>query len=353
MKRIESVIADARDFLNQSGDKAQDARLVEAFDLLVQRMKEDNKYNVSAQINIGQVAEERFDISDLEYGHHYDVVTGSYRDDDGNEFASMEEARKYYENEFPQEKWKEFFELVKRFEVYENGDEFWEGYDKFTDALEYIMSYSYRFEDSSVTIQPRWYIRDEHGSDAGSDSGYDDEDDAEYAIEELMEEKLESVLDDIEEGGFTPHEVMWNTVYNYGENYVDLELASLCGLAVVDMYDGARAERSQYLALTGCGMDLSPQLVAYQALRFGCVSRGEISRFDHKSNREYFEHVVGKYVADDVYRKLGIYEAIQVTNYAAENGVTSMQAAIHLGYETNEPSWDVVMAEKMKEERGE
>lgn len=101
---------------------------------------------------------------------------------------------------------------------------------------------------------------------------------------------------------------MWNTVWNFNNDACDEELAKRCGLAVVMMDD------QTYLGLRGCGMDLSPQIVAYLALRYGCVEESDVNHFSSRSGREYFEHVVGKDLAQEVYNNLGIAEAVRKEN---------------------------------------
>ena len=101
---------------------------------------------------------------------------------------------------------------------------------------------------------------------------------------------------------------MWDTVWAYGNrSYVDEQLAKECGLAVVQM----TVSGCQFLGLTGCGMDLSPQLVAYQALNFHYIDESDVFHFTSKSKREYFRHVVGSTVYNKVLDVLGIADAVK------------------------------------------
>ena len=82
------------------------------------------------------------------------------------------------------------------------------------------------------------------------------------------------------------------TVY-WNPNYEDAEIARMVGLVPFEYKD------TFYLALGGCGMDLSPKLDAYIALTCGDIP----SDSDFFRQREYFEHVVGKEVYQQVLGK--------------------------------------------------
>ncbi len=78
----------------------------------------------------------------------------------------------------------------------------------------------------------------------------------------------------------------------------DEEIALECGLTPFT-YKG-----KNMLALSGCGMDLSPRLDAYQALAHNTIDKH--SRFFSTANQadEYFEYVVGKEVAKKVLKAI-------------------------------------------------
>ena len=55
----------------------------------------------------------------------------------------------------------------------------------------------------------------------------------------------------------------------------------------------------QLLSLAGCGMNLSPKLDAYQVLTCGMIDKR--SKYFGKSDKAYFEHVVG----GNIYERIG------------------------------------------------
>jgi hypothetical protein len=68
------------------------------------------------------------------------------------------------------------------------------------------------------------------------------------------------------------------------------------------------------LALSGCGMDLSPRLDAYQALTDNTIDKG--SRLF--SDNAYFEHVVGSSLAAKVKQAISYDLSINKTNEGVE-----------------------------------
>lgn len=93
-----------------------------------------------------------------------------------------------------------------------------------------------------------------HGSQEDAQEAYDEE--LESIKEEYPEfDELEVVYD----------EVAFNTVYGYDS--IDEDIAQKCGLGVLKLNDG-----SKYLFLTGCGMDMSYQLMRYEALAHKSLS---------------------------------------------------------------------------------
>lgn len=86
----------------------------------------------------------------------------------------------------------------------------------------------------------------------------------------------------------------WATYYR--PEHFNEEIAYKCGLfpfrAVMDKNDYAYT----YLALTGCGMDLSPCLDAHQALVDGTIDPSS----KYFTEPSYFQHVVGKEIMAEV-----------------------------------------------------
>ena len=97
-------------------------------------------------------------------------------------------------------------------------------------------------------------------------------------------------------------ELFWDALTHwtiYFEPLVfDEEIALKCGLTPFT-YKG-----KNLLALSGCGMDLSPRLDAYQALSHKTIDRN--SRYFFTANRldKYFEYVVGKELAEEVLKAI-------------------------------------------------
>lgn len=105
---------------------------------------------------------------------------------------------------------------------------------------------------------------------------YEDDDEREWeAIERLREDLL-----------------YW--VVYYEPHREDVNAAIECGL-IPFKYDGRF-----FLALGGCGMDLSPKLDAYQALTDGTIPPESTLFRDHR----YFEYVVGKELTKKVIEKI-------------------------------------------------
>lgn len=83
------------------------------------------------------------------------------------------------------------------------------------------------------------------------------------------------------------------TIY-FSPNIIDVEKAFQCDLFPF-IYKG-----DFYLALGGCGMDLSPKLDAYQALTSGTIPND--SKIFNDEN--YFQHVIGKHITEQVKEKI-------------------------------------------------
>jgi len=310
MKRIDKVLSQMADFLGQSDDQVQNKVTRKVFNVLTDRLRKANEFNIRAQITVGDIETSTLDISAYQYGDDYEVLTGSIRDEEGNEFSSIDEAREFYENQCKD--WRDLFEVKPSFVVHDDPDltSVWESFEEFEDALKYVLHNRRNFEDEGVYIKPLYFIYDKDGDQVGSDEGYEFESDAEEKAEDLVTEKIDEILYELEEYGVVePDEIMWNTVWRFNDSEVDTDIAKKCGLAVIQFHNNEH-ENKTFLALTGAGMDLSPQLVAYKALKFGYVDESDIHKFIRKLDREYFEHVVGRSVALEVYRALGIYDAV-------------------------------------------
>jgi hypothetical protein len=123
-------------------------------------------------------------------------------------------------------------------------------------------------------------------------------DELQYNRELLLKEWKGEEIDDNEEDEESLFEIVeqkfwenlsyWNT---YFEPLVfNEEVALECNLTPFTYKD------VNLLALSGCGMDLSPRLDAYQALAHGTIDRD--SSFFSINNNEYFEYMAGKEIVN-------------------------------------------------------
>jgi len=111
-------------------------------------------------------------------------------------------------------------------------------------------------------------------------------------LKKLREEIWNRINEEIEEWKFEIKDDILQKLYEgldywtvyFQPDIEDIEAAIECGL-IPFYYNG-----EFYLALGGCGMDLSPKLDAYQALTDGTVPPNSKLLYDH----QYTDYVVGK-----------------------------------------------------------
>lgn len=298
-KKLERVLSQLKTFTNG------DVKLKMLFEDLKEEVLRANAFNIEAQIEVGRISVESFDITDLMLGEDYDILTTTLVDIEGNVFVSEEEAEKYYQRIYPT--WESFFDIRKEFILFSEQDGDIQGsFDSMVDVTDYVLENLSKFEEGFY-VRPGFCLFDAHRYEyvTTEDEVFLSEEDAIKLAEEMYESKIEDLINELEE---IPDEILWNTAWNFNDDYVSIDLAKRCGLAVI--IDNKTNKR--YLALTSCGQDLSPKLVAYKALRFGFVDETDLHQFETRQGREYFEHVVGKELADEVYKKIGIYESIQL-----------------------------------------
>ena len=127
-----------------------------------------------------------------------------------------------------------------------------------------------------------------------------------YLSEKIFNEILEEIIESIagnEFSGIEEHLPAWFDIQYPNETFNELE-----ALSYWTIYFQPRIENEElawklnlipfwfddtfYLALGGCGMDLSPKLDAYQALTDGTVPSS--SMFRNNRDHEYAKHVVGE-----------------------------------------------------------
>lgn len=231
------------------------------FDDIYEEVVEQNKRNnnFEAFIPVNRIREERRNISELSYGEHYTVLTGSHKDSEGELWSSEDEYKQHM-----QEKATKIFEL-------------------------YTV-----IEDANGTFK----IHDEEGHLV--EDGFDEEEDADDRVLELKEEWLDENVEDLD---FEYDEIYWNTVINYyGE--VKQDIAEEVGLGVLQMEN---EDEEEYLFLLGCGMDLTPKFVAYQALAYGQIDEEYVSTF---RDLAYTKYVMGEEIFQKVITKLGVADMV-------------------------------------------
>lgn len=119
-------------------------------------------------------------------------------------------------------------------------------------------------------------------------------------ISDYIEEEDSLETEETEE----ENECYWNTVWRYNGT-VNEDVARKVGFCLVDFDDG-----ETYFGLQGCGMDLSPLFVAYQALAYGFVQEEYVSKF-HTLGLEYMAYVMGRELFNEVMGKLGLSQFIE------------------------------------------
>lgn len=93
------------------------------------------------------------------------------------------------------------------------------------------------------------------------------------------------------------NEIYWNTFYNYNGTDIDVEIANRLGLPVIELQDG-----SSYISISGCGMDLSFQLMYYQALALGRIEE----KYATKDKLEWAKINLSKENFKDMISHLGV-----------------------------------------------
>ena len=234
MKQINMVIDDLRYYIKNE-------ELKRTFDELAKLIREENKFNLRANIEVGHISENSINVCDMEWGTDYEILTGHYTDDDGEEYTPEEREQKL----------EELQEKIKELE---------EEQDKL--GIDNARKYNYL---SGKIV------------------------------------KLEDEYDDLDDADFEYDEIYWNNVYNY-DGYVNTGLAQRLGFGVLE-HDG-----EEYMFLQGCGMDLSPKFIAYQALEFGAIDPSYVHKWE---SPDYVKHVMGEEIFNEVIKRLGIEDCIQ------------------------------------------
>lgn len=291
-KKLERVLSQLQTFTR--GDE----KLERLLENLKDEMLKANAFNIEAQIEIGRISVESFEITDSDY----DIITTSLVDQEGNTFNSKEDAEKYYRHIYPT--WEDFFEIKKEFIIFSEQDGNEHGrFESKAEVIDYLLENLSEFENG-IYVRPGFRLFDAILCEY-EDEIFVSEEDAIKIAKEMYESKINELIDELEE---IPDEISWDTAWNFNDDYVSTDLAKRCGLSVVM----DQKTNKCYLALNSYNYDLSPKLVAYKALQFGFVDETDLHHFVTREGRDRFEHVVGKELANEVYKKLGIYELIQL-----------------------------------------
>lgn len=123
-------------------------------------------------------------------------------------------------------------------------------------------------------------------------------------VEEL-ESELKGWDDALDEPSYD--EIYWNYVWRPRDE-LDEDLARSLGFGILHVtrdFPGCRANDA-YMGLQGCGMDLTPMLVAYCALKYRLVDREWVHYFRTADDWTCVEHVVGPQCAKIVLVALGV-----------------------------------------------
>ncbi|EJW14082.1 hypothetical protein M5X02_31485 [Paenibacillus alvei] len=240
-----------------------DKALKEQFQELYAKVVEENKNNVIAFIPVGQVDCDKLDISNYNWIEDYEINSGT---------------RKYEDDEFDTEV--EYIAHIK------------------TKADE-------KFGKYEIKEQPNDDEEDDHSTihaiydDEGEEVDWEYlEGEAKETIERLKQDWIEE-QPEFEDLEMEYHEIYWNTVWRFN-NHLDREVANKIGLGHLAMNESG----DEYLFLLGCGMDLTPKIVAYQALTHGYIDESYLRYF--QSDISYTKHVMGQSVWNEVIEKLDI-----------------------------------------------
>ncbi|MCP4050376.1 MAG: hypothetical protein GY730_06700 [bacterium] len=228
--------------------------LREAFRVVAKLIKEENQDNIELMCPAMKIDTQEYNIGEEHYCEDYEILTGSYEVElSGNEYLTLTEDERQAKVE----------ELEEKKDELENS-----------------------LDDEALTDEQT----------------------------EELEQQLETITSDIEtleNADFEYDEIYWNVTWNYFGDDIDLELASRLGLGVIQR----NSDDMQFLTLLGCGMDLTPKIMAYQALRYGYIDE----EFKHKlRDISYCKYVMHNDVFKEVMQELGLAHLIDITQERAE-----------------------------------
>jgi hypothetical protein len=244
------------------------------------------KGNYEAFIPVGRIEEVTAQLPDedsgLLYGEDWEIITGRLTSPNGNEIECE------YDN----------YEDTKN-DAIEKAVERLDGIDAELQLLEQ------ESDDADTELHAATKVKD---IKAAKDWIKDIEEKVDAL--EATKTEAEDQLHEAKNAEFETDEVMWNTLYQYNGD-VNHMAALQCGLSIVRFNKGEH-DGEEFLGLAGCGMDLSPKFVCYQALAHGYVSEDFAGKI-RSLGPQYFRSVVGASVFKEATDRLGITEFMDAT----------------------------------------
>lgn len=122
-----------------------------------------------------------------------------------------------------------------------------------------------------------------------------------------LEERKEGLERDRDEPEYD--EVYWNTMWRPFNEDINEKIAKRFGLGILTFLKGAH-EGESFMFLQGCGMDLTPKIMAYIALEHKTIDPEHVHFLARRQDRGYAEHVIGRDGLLEVADALEIREAM-------------------------------------------
>lgn len=117
-----------------------------------------------------------------------------------------------------------------------------------------------------------------------------------YCSKTMLNEEIEDWYNFAEQD-----EIMWNVFYRYDNRDIDIEVANMIGLPVIELNNGDIYGET-YISISGCGMDLSFQLMEYQAHALGYID----SQFANTSSLNWAKQNISEDRFNKMMEKLGV-----------------------------------------------
>lgn len=118
----------------------------------------------------------------------------------------------------------------------------------------------------------------------------------------LTIEQIEKINPDYAQYLKTDEEIMWYKLYNFDNaeyNDKNIKLVRKCGMIPVEV-DGML-----FVALKGCGMDLTAQIILTKFKLTGFIDADDVYYLE-RHDRNYIEYVIGEKNTGELFRVAGI-----------------------------------------------